>query len=260
MSESQRRLNGKKMKKRIIDLSHPMIPNKMNRKVEVKKLLVGDTRPLSSSNPEERKVSVFEHPPDQRNMVPIPDGQYFLMSEIELNTHAGTHIEIPYHCLKGRQDFIEFPLERFFGSLVVLHMRGLNPHDEVSLEEMKRACGLAGGIQKGDVVFCDFGYDAYFFESPEKYMTNPYPSIEAVRWLVDLEIKMFGVDAGMIERPKNPVHENHLLFFQNDIPIIENLANLDQVKKNRAEVYAFPIAIKFAESMPIRVVAIEEMD
>jgi arylformamidase len=253
-------LRGKKMQKRIIDLSHPMIPSKMNRKLEVKKLLVGDTRPLTSTNPEEKKVHIFEHPPDQRNTVPIPDGQYFLMSEIELNTHAGTHIEIPYHCLKGKQDFIEFPLERLCGPLVVLHMRGLSPYYEVSLEEMKKVCNVAGGIQKGDIVFCDFGYDAFFFESPEKYVTNPYPSLEAVRWLVDRGIKMFGVDAGMIERPKNPIHENHLLFLEKDISIIENLASLDQVKRNRAEVYAFPIAVKFAESMPVRVVAIEEMD
>jgi arylformamidase len=248
------------MAKRMIDLSHPMIPKRMNRMLEVKKLLVGDTRPLFAPNPEDRKVHIFEHPIDQRDTVPVPDGQYFLMSEIELNTHAGTHIEIPYHCLKGRQDFIEFPLERLCGPLVVLHMRGLSPHYEVSLEDMKKACDLSGRIQKGDIVFCDFGYDIYFFESPEKYMTNPYPSLEAVRWLVDLGIKMFGVDAGMIERPKNPVHENHLLFLENEISIIENLANLNNVKKNRVEVYAFPIAIKFVESMPIRVVAIEEMD
>jgi len=232
----------------------------MNRKIEVKKLWVGDTRPLASPNPEERKVRVFEHPPDQRDTVPVPDGQYFLMSEIELNTHAGTHIEIPYHCLKGRKDFIEFPLERLCGPLVVLHMRGLPPYYEVSLEEMKKACDLAGGILRGDIVFCDFGYDSFFFESPEEYMANPYPSLKAVRWLVESEIKMFGVDAGMIERPKNPIHENHLLFLEKDIPIIENLANLGQVKKDRAEVYAFPIAIKFAESMPARVVAIEEVD
>jgi len=248
------------LKRRVIDLSHPMIPNRMNRKLEVKRLLVGDTRPLSLPDPGDRKIEIFEHPADQRDTVPIPDGEYFLMSEIEMNSHAGTHIEIPYHCLKHRQDFTEFPLDRFFGPLVVLRLRDLPPSHEITLEEMEKAAEGAGGIRKDDVVFCDFGFDVYFFGPIERYMTHPYPSADATRWLVDQGIKLFGVDAGMIERPKNPFHENHLLLLENDIPLIENLAHLDRVGKGRTEVFAFPLAVKMADSMPVRVVAVEHLD
>jgi arylformamidase len=248
------------MKTRIIDLSHPMIPHQMNRKLEVKRLLVGDTRPFSLPDPKERKITIFEHPPDQRNTVPIPDGEYFLMSEIEMNTHAGTHIEIPYHCLKGKQDLTEFPLDRLFGPLVVLHLRNLPPSHEISLDEMRRATETAGGIHQDDVVFCDFGYDAYFFGPVDAYMAHPYPSRDAMKWIVDQGIRLFGVDAGMIERPKNPFHENHILLLENDIPLIENLAHLDRVGRNATQVYAFPLAMKMADSMPVRVVAIEQLD
>lgn len=244
---------------RLIDLSHPMLPGRMNRKLEVKRLLVGDTRPFALPDPEDRRIDIFEHPPDQRDTVPVPDGGYFLMSEIEMNTHAGTHLEIPYHCLKGKPDFTQFPLDRLFGPLKVLHLRDLPPAHEISLEETRRAAEASGGIQEGDIVFLDLGYDRHFFGPPESTMTYPpYPGADSVGWLVELGIRLFGVDAGMIERPKNPVHENHLLLLEKDIPLIENLAHLDRVgARMRSYACAFPLAVRMADSMPVRVVAIE---
>jgi arylformamidase len=244
------------MKTRVVDLSHAMIPKRMNRNLEVK-LLVGDTRPWGTGDPE-AKPAMTEHPVDQRETVPVPDGNYFLMSEIWMNTHAGTHIEIPYHCMKGKEDFTKYPLRKLFGPAVLLRLRGYLPGTCLELEEVKKAAAIAGGIQKDDIVFVETGYDQYFFDPTPTYLKAPYPSEESVKWIVGHHIKIFGIDAGMIESPRNPRHDNHLLIMEMGASLIENMAHLNQLNRYRFTAYCFPVAIKGADSMPIRVVAVEE--
>jgi len=246
------------MKTRVVDLSHVMIPGKMNRELELK-LLVGDTRPWGSNGPKASPV-ITGHPVDQRDTISIPDGSYFLMSDIMINSHAGTHIEIPYHCLIGKEDFTKYPLEKLFGPVVFLRLRGFPQGSVLELKDVKQAATEAGGIQQGDIVFIETGYDRYFFENVDIYSRAPYPSYEAIKWIVSHRIKMVGIDIGMIESPRNPRHDNHLLILESGASIIENMAHLNHVKSHRAMVYCFPLAIKGADSMPIRVVAIEEIE
>ena len=230
----------------------------MNRELEVK-LLVGDTRPWGTGDPKARPV-ITEHPVEQRETVPVPEGNYFLMSEISMNSHIGTHIEIPYHCLKGREDFTTYSLEKLFGPAVLLRLRNYPPRTCLSLEDIKKAARLAGEIQEGDIVFLETGYDHYFYTDADTYQKAPYPSEEGVEWIVNHGIKMLGMDVGMIERPRNPYHQNHLLIMEKGASLIENMAHFDQLQTLRFMAYCFPIAIKGADSMPIRVVAVEEIE
>ena len=234
-----------------------MIPGKMNRALEVK-LLVGDTRPWASNDTNARPV-ISDHPVEERNTVPVPDGYYFLMSEIAMNTHAGTHIEIPYHCLRGEDDFTKYSLERLFGPGIFLRLRDFPPESVIELDDVKRAAVDAGGILQGDMVFIETGYDRYFFEDEALYSKAPYPSYDAMQWIVGHHIKIFGIDTGFIESPRNPRHDNHLLIMETGASLVENMTHLDQVKGSRAMVYCFPVAIKGADSMPVRIVAIEEV-
>jgi kynurenine formamidase len=73
-------------------------------------------------------------------------------------------------------------------------------------------------------------------------------------------IKIFGMDVGMIESSRNPYHKNHLLIMESGASLIENLAHLDQLRTLRFMTFCFPLAIQGADSMPIRVVALEETE
>ena len=244
------------MKSRAVDLSHVLIPSRMNRELEVK-LMVGDTRPWGSDDPAAGPI-ITEHPVDQRDSVPVPDGYYFLMSDIKMNSHAGTHIEIPFHCLKGQKDFTEYPLERLYGPGVFLRLRDYPPESAIELDDVKHAAATAGGIRHEDMVFIETGYDRYFFEDSQLYLKAPYPSYDAMQWIVGHKIKIFGMDSGFIERPRNPRHDNHLLILESGAALIENMTKLGQVAESRAMIYCFPIAIKGADSMQVRIVAIQE--
>ena len=68
-----------------------------------------------------------------------------------------------------------------------------------------------------------------------------------------------GVDSGGVELAHDETHANvnHLLLFRAGIPLIENLANLDQLTQKRVRVYALLVPVKGLDAFPLRVIAIE---
>ena len=196
----------------------------------------------------ERKFVVHIH--DALQEVPgtiRPEGEWYVMSDVELMDHVGTHIEAPLHCLKDGMDLSQIPLEKLIGDAVILDLRDAYSDSGVTPEQVKKAVDDAGGIKKNDIVFCMMGETDYF-------------STEAIRWLVDAGMKLMGVDSAGVEIPHSVSHtnENHLALFRADIPLIERLANLDRLSKSRVKVYALPIPVVSLDAFPLRVIAIEE--
>src|ERR1035437_10618359 len=49
-----------------------------------------------------------------------PEGEWYVMSDVDLMGHVGTHIEAPFHCLKKGADLSQIPLDRLFGAALGL--------------------------------------------------------------------------------------------------------------------------------------------
>ena len=218
---------------RIVDLSHVITPGKAGRKFALE--MVG----AETVNP---------------NVVRL-EGQWYIMHNISMVSHIGTHIEAPYHLFKSKADLAGIPLERLMGEAVLLDLRHCPRKSAVILKHVQDASAKAGGIRRGDIVLCNLGSAAFY--GTEEYGMSPYFSPEAIRWLVDREMKLMGVDASGVEVPGNEDHVNHSALFTKGIPLIENLVNLDRLSRTRFLVYAFPIAVSGLEAFPLRVVAVE---
>jgi arylformamidase len=168
------------------------------------------------------------------------------MSDVELIDHVGTHIEAPLHCLMDGMDLSQIPLLTLIGEAIILDLKEACSESGVTLDQVKAAVDDAGGIRKGDIVFCMMGEIDYF-------------STEAIKWLIGKGIKLMGVDSEGVEIPHSVSHanENHLALFRAGIPLIERLANLDKLSKSRVKVFALPIPVVGLDAFPLRVIAIE---
>jgi arylformamidase len=212
---------------RIVDLTHVIEP---------------------TSTDAERKFVVHIH--DALQEIPgtiRPEGEWYVMSDVELMDHVGTHIEAPLHCLKDGMDLSQIPLERLIGDAVILDLREAYSDAGVTLRQVREAAEEAGGLNMNDIVFCMMGETDYF-------------STEALRWLVEAGVKLMGVDSAGVELPHSISHanENHLVLFRAGVPLIERLANLDKLTKSRVKVYALPIPVVGLDAFPLRVIAIED--
>ncbi len=175
-----------------------------------------------------------------------PAGEWYVMSDVELMNHVGTHIETPFHCLKEGADLAQISLDQLCGEAVILDLRDAEAEFGVTLAQVQSAAEQAGGVHKGDIVFGMMGKTRYF-------------SSEGLKWLVERGIKLMGVDSAGVELSHDTTHANvnHLLLFRADIPLIENLANLAQISQPRVQVYALPVPVKGLDAFPLRVIAVE---
>jgi arylformamidase len=219
---------------RVVDLSHVITPGKAGRKFALE--VVG----AETVNP---------------NVVRL-EGQWYIMHNISMVSHIGTHIEAPYHLFKSQADLARIPIDHLIGEAVLLDLRHCPRRSAVKIEHVREASSRAGGICQGDIVFCNLGSGRHY--GTDEYGKSPYFSPEAIRWLVDQGMKLMGVDASGVEVPGSEEHVNHAALFAHAIPLIENLTNLDQLSRPRFTVYALPVAVEGLEAFPLRVIAVEE--
>ncbi len=189
------------------------------------------------------------------------DDAWYIISEITMNTHCGTHIEFPYHHVRDGQDAADYPLSQLIGEGVVIDIsRWRGNNSRIALPDLKAAA--EGRIQPGDMVFFYTGNDAYYYT--ERQHDRPWFTTDCIAWLAhDIGIKLMGVDtSGHEVRSEDgaplPGQPNHELLLGAGVALIEYMTNLDQLLGKRFVAFVLPVRIKGAEAFPVRVVAFEK--
>ncbi len=226
---------------RVVDLSYELDPGQESRAFSV------------------RRVPVDEYKDLFPGYITTKDDPNYPMHFVQMVSHIGTHIEVPYHYRFAGDDLAQISLTRLIGEAIILDLTDGDPKEAISAERVKRA---ARGIRKGDMVFCRTGYgrgDAVSqpgASQPERLYQAPHFSLPAVEWLIGKGMKVFGVETEM-EDLTSGSYANHAALFSRGIPLIENLANLDKLRKKRVTVFILPPRIRKLEAFPVRVVALE---
>lgn len=185
-----------------------------------------------------------------------------LYEDIELFSHAGTHIEAPYHqpSIDSTKTIGEFAIETFVGPGVVIDFSFVGKEPDAKSKELIEHHGFAGkivsdkdfekvgkNIRKGDIVLT-------YTRFRGKYVS--LIGEEAAEWLISKDAKMVGTnDESIIFTPGG-----HKALLENSIPIIECLVNLDKIDKERVLIVALPLRITGLSGVPARVIAIEDLE
>lgn len=168
-----------------------------------------------------------------------------LMHWVNTETHIGTHVEGPSHYNKEGKEIGDMAVETFIGEAILVRLLDKNPREPITPDDLMKA-----GVKQEDIVL---------LSSPYKGEDRPYVSAEASEWLFKTGVKMLGADASVIvEELQLTKMAAHNLLLGNDIPIIERLAHLDQLRKKRFLFIGFPLRIAGIDSSWIRAVALEE--
>ena len=218
----------------IIELSHRMIPGKENFKLEA------------------RTYDVTEELPEVVHRQDI----WYVLSEVTMSSHTGTHVEFPYHHWKEGADAADYPIENLIGEAVVLDFSHKKNREAITLDELK---AHAGRIREGDIIFIRTDLDRFF--RTERWEEQPYITPEAMGWLMDtFKPKVIGTDASGFEVPGTDYQPNHLSMFQRGIAMVESATNLAAVGDERMLVFILPLPIKGIDACPVRIVALRKED
>ena len=179
---------------------------------------------------------------------------WYIIQELRMSSHVGTHIEFPYHHLKTGKTAADYPLERLIGNAVLFNFTHKKKDEEITKSEIQ-ATGIE--VHKGDIVIIYTGMQE-LWNTPTAH-DRPVLSVEATEYLVvDRGIHCLGTDATGLEvrgTDHQPVHE---MLCSHDVAMIESMTNLDKLSRNRFTIFILPLMIEGLDSCPVRIVALED--
>lgn len=179
---------------------------------------------------------------------------WYIIQEVKMGSHVGTHVEFPYHHLKEGKSAADYPLERLIGEAVLFDFSHKKKDEEITKQEI-----LDSGVEvrKGDIAVIRTDMHK-LWKTPQGH-DRPVLSLEATSYLVEeVGIHTIATDATGLEvrgRDDQPVH---VMLFENDVAMVESLTNLDQLKSTRFEIIILPLPIVGLDSCPVRVLALED--
>jgi arylformamidase len=215
---------------RVVELSHQLYPGREEYQLQVENRYVEDLLPE------------YQRPPEA----------WYIMSEVSMWSHVGTHMESPFHYLRAGQDVSQIPLDRVVGEGIVVDLTDKGVGDPITRTDLQER---GAGIRRGDIVLVRTGL-SHSYRTPRSH-DRPYFTEDAIQWLVERQIGCLGVDCSGIERRGQPQQPNHDLLFSHGIPLIEHLANLEQLQSARCFIVAVPWRVRGLEASPVSVIAFE---
>lgn len=179
---------------------------------------------------------------------------------LSLSDHAGTHVDAPCHFNPdpGAPSIDQVPLENFVTEAICLDVSHAPLKHEITVAEMEAALAKSGQeIRPRDTVLIHMGVNARLFGGPAYLHDFPGLHVDAVHWLADRGILMFGVEAISPAPEGEPNFKAHLACAERGITHIECLWNLEAVVgRGRFRFIALPLKIRGGTASPVRAVAI----
>ncbi|MEA2101821.1 MAG: cyclase family protein [Thermodesulfobacteriota bacterium] len=204
----------------------------------------------------------------------LPDGLGWAVELLEVSSHAGTHMDAPWHYHptqdRGKKALTidEFPLEWAVGNGVRLDFTDKpNGYNILPRDIRERLSKIGYSLREGDIFLAHTGADKYW-GTTEYLVRGCGFGRDATLWLIDQGIHVVGTDAWSWDRPlafqaqefdKNHdpsvIWEGHFAGIEKGYFQIEKLTNLDLLPDTGFTFYCFPIKIKGASAGWIRAVA-----
>jgi kynurenine formamidase len=90
---------------------------------------------------------------------------------------------------------------------------------------------------------------------PKLHFPGLHP--DAARWLVtERTIDAIGIDTASIDYGQSTLYEAHRALAERNVPVFENLTNLDRLPPTGAMIVALPMKIQGGTGAPLRAVAV----
>lgn len=175
----------------------------------------------------------------------ILKGDQCNITKIQMGTHAGTHIDAPYHFLKDGATVDAIPIETFIGPCLVVEL-----DSEVLIEKKDfRKYNLNGHSR----ILIKTRNSEMWANNIRTFNTNYVAmGIDAAQYLVEMNTILVGIDYLSIESFQSNGCPVHKLLLRNNITVLEGL-NLSGIKAGEYELICMPLKLRGCEGAPARV-------
>ncbi|XP_072032552.1 isatin hydrolase-like [Amphiura filiformis] len=185
--------------------------------------------------------------------------------------HSGTHMDAPCHVrvTEGGLRVHEIPLEKLVGPGVIINVKSKveeNIDYRVTLDDIQDWETKYNKIPDGAVVFMNAGWSQRYpnktlvFGSEDHVDTTTFHfpgwHEDTVDWLLkNRNIHVLGGDTPSFDYARTTTFPVHQLIGENNIPGMENVANLDSIPESGSIIYVAAFKIYDGSGSPSRVFA-----
>ncbi len=197
-------------------------------------------------------------------------GYWYEAHSFSAPEHGGTHLDAPVHFFEGRDTADRVPLERLVGPGVVVDVTGACTDDrdyQVGVADFEAFEARHGPLPESAIVLLRTGFGRVWPDR-ERYLGTAergeaavaklhFPGLDpaAVPWLAERGIAAIGIDTASIDHGPSTHFQAHVRLFERDIPVFENVANLEALPPRGFTVIALPMKIRDGSGGPLRIVA-----
>jgi arylformamidase len=173
------------------------------------------------------------------------------MTQLVMSTHAGTHLDAPFHFLDDGLTVDRLDLRRGFGPAWVLDFSGKAPKEEISAAELQMHGDV---IRTGSRLIFRTGWDRVYPEA--RYFSDmPGLSVEACRYLVERGVACVAIDTPSVNW--SDYAAAHQVLLGAEVLLIESLRGLERLRGDQVILVALPLRIRGRDGSPCRAIALD---
>lgn len=197
-------------------------------------------------------------------------GYFYSAAVLATPEHGGTHLDAPIHFAERGWTAEQIPLDRLIGPAAVIDVsaQAAEDPDYLLTEEDVRAWeSRHGWIPDAGIVLLRTGWGARWpnrleylgDDAPGDASNLHFPGYgeEAARYLVSTRrAAVLGIDTASIDHGPSRYFLAHQAAAAENVPALENVANLDRLPATGAWVFALPMKIGGGSGGPVRIAAL----
>ncbi|MGH2579129.1 MAG: cyclase family protein, partial [Actinomycetota bacterium] len=149
--------------------------------------IIDVTVPLSPDVPVWPGDPVFRLEFTQR----MADGQPCNLSRMSLGSHAGTHVDAPFHFEAEGERLEDVGLDRFVGPAVIADVTGHGDREPIGWDVLSP---YADRIRPGTILVIRTGWSERFYGT-ERYYEHPYLTAAACERVLEAGVRTLAIDA-----------------------------------------------------------------
>jgi kynurenine formamidase len=188
----------------------------------------------------------------------IKDG--YSVHKISLSSHTGTHIDAPSHFFADGKTIDQIPLSTLTGPAVVVDLttrkQQLKARQMIEWGDIQE---YAPQMRQGIILVLRTGWSQYW--GTPKYYDHPFLSREAAKRVLELGVRVLGVDTlNPDETPYDGAGGTHGFGVHQEIlgaggVIAENLTNLQALGDGQSIISLIPLNLVGSDGSPVRAFA-----
>lgn len=201
-------------------------------------------------------------------------GYFYAANAFCAPEHGGTHLDAPIHFAEGGLTVDQIPMRQLIGPGIVIDISRQAASDRdyrLSVQDVKRWEAQHGTVPEGSIVLLRTGWGRWWGDR-KRYLGDDapgdashlhFPSYgkDSAEFLVkERRVVALGVDTASIDHGPSKDFIVHQIVNGANVPVLENIANLEALPETGAWIIALPMKIGGGSGGPLRIVGVIPLD